>query len=244
VPTRWAIVLVLACIASSTVCDGATSDATGISDLVVYAHIPPRAPITRTIPGTVLVEVLVSSSGHVIDVKVLKPQPFLERWAVAAACEWIFPPDRFDDRRFILQFVFDRRVTMEESHEEVTLENPLTVRVTNVYSTVSRLPESERDKPAGLCAIHRTPLSIGYVRVVYGLPRAITVDGSRASRAELRRMRAYNRVRATHFPNDRAYSLGGCTVGNEEWAEEWYCAECRLAHSAWLAEHPDDMKHD
>lgn len=62
----------------------------------------PRYPVEafdKKIEGTVLVEILIGSTGRVVSARVIQSVPLLDEAAATTACQWIFEPAVKDGRQ-------------------------------------------------------------------------------------------------------------------------------------------------
>lgn len=208
--------------------------------LVVHAEPPADSPLARVMKVTARVEVSVDSSGTVTNAAFLEPcPPFVVALSEAAARKWRFGPDASRDlRSYVITFVY-MGVSLRKAPSErvVSADDPLTLRIRYLQSTIVWLPRDANGKisPA-ICPRHGTQMSAGLVPIVYGLPRSYSSNVASDRRA-LRKAQKFWRASERLFPEANTDIGGGCLIGPEDQAERHYCEECRRARTRWLQQH-------
>lgn len=216
--------------------------ADGEEIVVLHAEPPADSPLARLVPAATRVEVTIDSNGAVADAVILQPHPFVGGLAEAAACKWRFVPDASGEtRRQIITFVFAGvRDTREPSRRVISQDDPLTIRVEYLRSTIQWLPRDANGRvEPRTCPLHHSTMAVGLVPIAYGLPRSY-VSNNPADRRALRRGRRFWRAEKKRFPEARTFARGGCLVGAENEAEVHYCEECRRARAEWMRRNPGD----
>lgn len=209
---------------------------------VVYAEAPRLIPRLVTLAAaTVTVRVVIGQDGIVTSSVIEQDFPLFRRYAEAAARQWVFVPDKQSEpREALLSFVFAGvRKAQEPTHLEVSFEDPLTMRIVYVESTVSWLPREGGTIPEQRCPVHGEAMTTDLVPIRYGLPSGYVIDGSLEERRREAAREAYWEAQQKLFPESNWSARAGCLVRRETKAEVYYCPLCRRAEVEWLMSHPE-----
>src|ERR1041385_4666105 len=198
--------------------------------VVLHAEPPADNPLARVIVTSAKVRVSVDGAGHVTQVITLVPRPpFVTKISEEAARKWLFAPSA-GQHEYDLTFRFDGvGQTDIASYQQVTHEDPLTLSVRHLQSIVSEMSPVEKQAAAQRrCPVHGVHLSLGLVRIQYGLPHGYNLDDPE-ERKELRNARRLWRARERLFPQAFMFAGGGCNIQPERFSETAYCPLCRRA---------------
>lgn len=137
---------------------------------VVYAEAPSLPPgLVTAAVATVTVRVAIGRDGIVTSSVIEQGFPLFSGYAEAAAQQWVFVPDKQGEpREALLSFVFAGvRKAQEPTHLEVSFDDPLTMRIVYVKSTVSWLPREQDGIPKRRCPTHDEAMITELVPIRY-----------------------------------------------------------------------------
>jgi TonB family protein len=229
---------------------------------VVHAETPKFADETlwgthEVVSGTVRVRVRIDAAGNVIASSIeegLGLDLDMDLIAGAAARLWKFNPSAGGEtREALLSFVLDQRFTpAEPTHEEVSMDGPLTLHVVDKFGTIRWLPRENGKIPEKRCPVHGTLMAVEQLEMSYGLPQPTysvhdTPKGRRLEAQWDAYLSALDKAERTLFPESHSIAEAGtgCYVPFPETkAEVYYCQACRDAEKAWRESHPEPAKSD
>jgi hypothetical protein len=208
--------------------------------VVVHAEAPefsPAAVNARLSQARVKVRVAIDAAGRVTSTAVTEQAVLgLTARAEAAAKQWLFSAaPGVSAREAVLTFRFDAVELSEEmNHVVSSFDDPLTMHLRYVQSTVLWLPRVHGTLPERRCPVHGEVMKIGLVPIRYGLARGIDVDDLQ----EMKRSHTFWAAKRKLFPESNPRQAAGCRVEVEDKAEVYYCQRCRENEARWSAQHP------